>query len=58
MAEAVVLKCSVEKVLLKISQNSYENNCPTLLKTKLWDSRFPLNFAKFLRTLFFMEHLW
>ena len=29
----------------------------TLLKKRLWHRYFPLNFAKFLRTLFFIEHL-
>ena len=29
----------------------------TLLKKSLWHRCFPLNFAKFLRTPFFMEHL-
>ena len=30
----------------------------TLLKKRLWHSCFPVNFAKFLRTPFFIEHLW
>ena len=30
----------------------------TLLKKRLWHRRFPVNFAKFLRTPFFIEHLW
>ena len=30
----------------------------TLLKKKLWDRCFPVNFPKFLRTPFFIEHLW
>ena len=29
----------------------------TLLKMKLWNRYFPVNFAKFLRTLFSIEHL-
>ena len=29
----------------------------TLLKKRLWDRCFPVNFAKFLRTPFFLEHL-
>ena len=29
-----------------------------LLKKRLWHSCFPVNFAKFLRTPFFIEHLW
>ena len=57
-------KCSVKKFLLKISQNSWENTCariscsPTLFKKSLWHRCFPLNFVKFVRTLFFTEHLW
>ena len=30
----------------------------TLLKKRLWHRRFPLKFAKFLRSPFFTEHLW
>ena len=30
----------------------------TLLKKKLWLRYFPVNFAKFLRTPFFTEHIW
>ena len=30
----------------------------TLLKKRLWHRCFPANFAKFLGTLFFAEHLW
>ena len=30
----------------------------TLLKKILWHRCFPVNFVKFLRTIFFMEHLW
>ena len=29
-----------------------------LLKKRLWDRFFPVNFAKFLRTPFLVEHLW
>ena len=29
-----------------------------LLKKRLLHKRFPMNFAKFLRTSFFTEHLW
>ena len=29
----------------------------TLLKKRLWHRCFPVNFVKFLRTLFFIEHL-
>ena len=30
----------------------------TLLKTRLWHKWFPVNFVKFLRTPFYIEHLW
>ena len=55
-SEAVVQRCSVKKVLLEISQNSQENTCRRCqhLSRHLC---FPVNFAKFLRTLFFTEHL-
>ena len=69
--EAAVRRCSVKKVFLEISQNSQENTCArvsfliklqawpaTLLKKRLWHRCFPVNFAKFLRTPFFTEHLW
>ena len=50
--EADVKRCSVEKVFLEISQNSQENKVAVqaLLKKRLWQSSFPVNFAKFLRT--------
>ena len=73
-AEAVARSCSVKKVLLNISQSSLENTCarisffnkvaglrpPTLFKKRLAQvfSCFPVNFAKFLRTPFYIEHLW
>ena len=64
--EAVTQRCSTEKVLLEISQNSQENTWArvsfllkfaglrraTLLKLRLWHRRFPVNFVKFLRTPF------
>ena len=67
--EAVTWRYSVKKVFLEISQNSHENNCSrvsfliqlqapaTLLKERLWCRCFSVNFAKFLRTPFFTEHL-
>ena len=45
--EAVVQICSVKKVLLKISQNSKENN-----RGRFWHNSFPVNLAKFLITPF------
>ena len=70
--EAVVQKCSVNKVVLKnFAKFTGTNVCHslflskvfikrirTLLKGRLWYRCFPVNFAKFLRTSFFMEHLW
>ena len=58
--EAVDWRCSVKNVFLKISQNSQENTCVEvsfLIKLQAWlvtllKKRFPVNFAKFLRTLF------
>ena len=68
--EVVAHRCSVKKVFLEILQNSQGNVCArvsfsiklqapiTLLKKRLWHRCFPVNFAKFLRTTFFTEHLW
>ena len=55
-AEAVAGRCSVKKVLLEIWRN-WQSLSATLLKKKLWRRCFPVNFAKFLRTLFLIEHL-
>ena len=73
-SQAVAQRCSVKKVFLEISQNSQESTCArlsflvmlqawglgraTLLKKRFWHRCFPVNFAKFLRTPFFTEHLW
>ena len=73
ITEAVAQMFSVKKVFLEISQNSQENTCArislliklqvtsatpaTLLKKRHWRWRFPVNFAKFLRTPFATEHL-
>ena len=49
-----------KKVVLDISQNSQENtSCrpATLLKRRLWDKCFPVNFEKFLKAPFYKEHL-
>ena len=48
--EAVFHMCSVKKVFLEILQNFF--------KKRLWHKCFPVNFAKFLRTPFSIEHLW
>ena len=58
--EVVVRRCSVKKVFLKISQNSQENTCARvsfLIKLQVLHRCFPVNFAKFLGTPFFIEHL-
>ena len=70
--EAVAQRCSVKKVFLEISQNSLEGTCVRFsfliklqasglqlsLKKQLRHRCFPINFLKFLRTPFLMEHLW
>ena len=56
MLEAVVVRCSVKKVFLEISQNSLKRDL-NLFKKGLWHRCFPVNFGKFLRTPFFIEHL-
>ena len=43
--------CKVEGYIQKQSSG-------TLLKKRLWHRCFPVNFAKFLGTIFFTEHLW
>ena len=68
-SEAVAQRCCLKKVLLEISQNLQESSCArdsfliklqasaTSVKKCLWHWWFPVNFAKFLRTPFFTEHL-
>ena len=61
-SEAVARRCLVFKeVFLKISQNSQENTCTRasfLIKLKtIWRRCFLVNFAKFIRPPFFIEHL-
>ena len=55
-----------KKGVLEISQNSQENTCArvsfsikpaTSLKEKLWNRRFPVNIAKFLRIRFCIENI-
>ena len=52
-----------KKVFLEISQNSQQDTCGRVsflikkLKKRLWHRCFPVNFAKILRTTFFIEHL-
>ena len=65
-------RCSVRKGVLRNSAkftgkylcqtlyfNKFEDLRPeTLFKRRLWHRRFPVNFAKFLRTSFLIEHIW
>ena len=64
LSEAVSLRCSVKTMFSKISQNSQKSNSlffnkvavfrpATLSRTGLWRRCFPVNSAKFLRTLFY-----
>ena len=46
--EAVVQRCSVKKVFLKVAGL----RPATLLKKRLWHKCFPVNFVKFLRIPF------
>ena len=58
--EAVAKSFPVKEVLLEILQNLQENTHPRvsfLLKNRLWDRCFPVNFTKFLRTPYLTEHL-
>ena len=71
-AEAVVWRCSVKNVFLKVSQNSQKKHlCQniflntvaalvpvTLFKKRPWHRYFPVNFKKFLRTLFIQNTSW
>ena len=57
--EAVTRRCSAKKVFLKISPNLQKNVCvrvsflTTLLKERLWERFFPVDFEKLLRTTLF-----
>ena len=62
--EAVIQRCSIKKVFLKILQNLQENPCariPFLInlqfKKRLWQRCSPVNIVKFLETPFFIKHL-
>ena len=47
-------------MFLDIPKYSLEKTCAraSLLKKRLWDRWFLVNFVKFLRTPFYIEHLW
>ena len=61
--EAAILRCSLKQVVLKISRYSQENTvletCLVCIfhKKELQDRCFPVNIAKILITVFFIEHL-
>ena len=71
LSEAVVRRCCIKKVFLKILQISQENTCArtsffnkvsslsptTLFKKRLQHKCFPMKFRNFLRTSLFIEHL-
>ena len=58
--ETFTWRCLVKNVFLNIFQNSHENTYARIFfLIKLQTCKcFPVNFAKFLRTSFFIEHLW
>ena len=71
-SEAVAQRCSVKKMFLKVLQNSQKNTHARIssliklqarnstcnfIKKRLWHRCFPVNFVKFLRTPFLIEHL-
>ena len=71
LSDAIVRRCSVKKVFVKISQNSQQNTCATVsflikllvstcnfIKKRLLHRCFPVSFVKFLKTPFFKDHLW
>ena len=68
--ETVAQRCSVKKVFLEISQSLHENTCArapflikcrpqacSFIKKRFWHRCFPVNFVKFLRIHFLIEHL-
>ena len=60
LLEVIAQRCSVKTGFLEICLNSQGQTCArlrpaTLLKKRLWQRCFPVNFAKILRTPFFTE---
>ena len=58
-----VLENSAKFTELHLCQSLFFNKVAglrpaALLKKRLWDRCFPVNFVKFLRTPFYIEHLW
>ena len=60
-AEAVVRRCSEKGALKNFTKFTEKHLCQSLFLNKaagLKHSYFPVNFAKFIRTPFFTEHVW
>ena len=66
--EAVTWRCSIKSVFKNFAKFTGKHLCQslfslqrlwsaTLLKKRLWNRCFPVNFSKFLRTVLFIEHL-
>ena len=62
LSEAVIRSCSVEKVFLKILQNSQENTCARISLMQAWPEIlaevFSCQFCKISKSNFFTEHIW
>ena len=57
--EAVVRRCSLKKVFLKISQNSQENTrARVFIKKETLTQVFSREFCEISKSTFFIEHLW
>ena len=56
--ETVVRRCFYKKDVLRDFTIFTGLRLATLLKKKLWQRCFPVNFVKFLRTPFCTDHLW
>ena len=60
-AEAATQRCSVNKVFLKISQNSQENMCQTLFLNEVSGLRpaqvFSCEFREIIKNSYFADHL-
>ena len=54
MKEAIVPRCSLEKMFLEILQNSQENTCASLSDLQLYEKR---EFWEISKNNFFTEHL-
>ena len=58
-AEAAIKRCFMKKMFLKILENlNFKTSACHFIKKRLWRRYFPVNFAKFLRISFVIDHLW